>query len=57
MVGYLPWQNIAKAIGRAMKIYLLLMLIGVIVGFSYLPFRRPTTVPSQKSPDSIAASV
>jgi hypothetical protein len=25
-----------------MKIYVLLMLIGVIVGFSYLPIRRQT---------------
>jgi hypothetical protein len=34
---------------------MLLMLIGVIVGFSYLPFRRPTTTPSPKPSDSIAA--
>jgi len=34
---------------------MLLMLIGAIVGFSYLPFRRPTATPSQPPSDSIAA--
>jgi hypothetical protein len=40
-----------------MKIYILLMLIGVIVGFSYLPFRRPTATPAKTQTDSIAANV
>jgi hypothetical protein len=40
-----------------MKIYVLLVLIGVIVGFSHLPIRRPAKVPAPVSPDSIAASV
>jgi hypothetical protein len=38
-----------------MKIYMLLMLVGVIMGFSYIPSqrhaKRPTTVP----PDSATA--
>jgi hypothetical protein len=34
---------------------MLLMLIGVIVGFSYLPFRRSTATPSPQPQDSIAA--
>ncbi len=38
-----------------MKIYVLLMLIGVIVSMSYIPFRRakPTAAPS---PESAAAN-
>ncbi|MDE2372888.1 MAG: hypothetical protein KGL96_01550 [Hyphomicrobiales bacterium] len=40
---------------RAMKIYVLLMLIGVIVSMSYMPVRRarPTAAPS---PDSVPAN-
>jgi hypothetical protein len=53
---YLLCANSAQAIGRAMKIYVLLMLIGAIVGFSYFPFRRSTDVSSQTSSDSIVAN-
>ncbi|HUZ33952.1 MAG TPA: hypothetical protein VMV19_17870 [Xanthobacteraceae bacterium] len=40
---------------RAMKIYVLLMLIGVIVSMSYIPIRRakPTATPA---PDSVPAN-
>jgi len=38
-----------------MKIYLLLMLIGVIVGFSHLPLRRRAKTPAPVSPDSATA--
>jgi xanthosine utilization system XapX-like protein len=40
-----------------MKIYVLLMLVGVIVGFSYIPLRRPAKASAPMSPPSIAASV
>jgi hypothetical protein len=40
-----------------MKIYVLLTLIGVIVGFSHLPMRRPAKAPVPVSPESIAAQV
>jgi hypothetical protein len=40
-----------------MKIYVLLMLIGVIVGFSKLPLRRPAAASAQVAPQSIAASI
>jgi hypothetical protein len=38
-----------------MKIYMLLMLIGVIVGFSYLPVRRQTKAAAAVSLDSVPA--
>jgi hypothetical protein len=38
-----------------MKIYVLLMLIGIIVGFSYLPIRRPAGMGTLLSPDSVPA--
>jgi hypothetical protein len=40
-----------------MKIYALLMLIGIIVAFSQLPIRRQAKTPSPVLPDSVAASV
>jgi hypothetical protein len=40
-----------------MKIYVLLMLIGIIVAFSQLPIRRQTKATAAVSSDSIAASV
>jgi hypothetical protein len=40
-----------------MKIYVLLMLIGVIVGFSQLPIRRPAKAPAPVAPESITARV
>jgi hypothetical protein len=40
-----------------MKIYVLLMLIAVIVGFSQLPIRRAAKAPPPVAPDSIAARV
>jgi hypothetical protein len=40
---------VADRVGRAMKIYVLLMLIGVIVGFSQLPIRRAAKAPSTGS--------
>ncbi len=38
-----------------MKIYMLLMLIGVIVGFSRLPGRRPAKEAAPVPPDSMPA--
>jgi hypothetical protein len=38
-----------------MKIYVLLMLISVIVGFSYLPGRRRSKEPAPVPPDSVPA--
>lgn len=40
-----------------MKIYVLLMLVGIIVGFSHLPIRRQAKAPAPVSPESIATSV
>jgi hypothetical protein len=40
-----------------MKIYLLLMLISVIVGLSYIPVRRATTATPQTRSDSLTAEV
>jgi hypothetical protein len=40
-----------------MKIYVLLMLIGVIVGFSQLPIRRQPKVAAPAPSDSVAASI
>jgi hypothetical protein len=40
-----------------MKIYVLLMLIGVILAFSQLPIRRQAKASAPVPPDSIAASV
>jgi hypothetical protein len=40
-----------------MKIYVLLMLIGVIVGFSQLPIRRPAKASPPMSPQSITAGI
>jgi hypothetical protein len=45
-----------------MKIYVLLMLISVIVGVSYLPLRRPAKVagpmlPAPVSTESVTASI
>jgi len=39
-----------------MKIYVLLMLIGVIVSFSYVPLRRAKPL-SGPSPDSIPSEI
>jgi len=38
-----------------MKIYVLLMLIGVIVGFSYLPSRDQAKAATPVAPDSVPA--
>jgi hypothetical protein len=38
-----------------MKIYVLLMLVGIIVAFSHLPIRRQAKTPAPAAPDSIAA--
>jgi hypothetical protein len=38
-----------------MKIYLLLTLVGLIVGLPYLPFSRAARRPAPVRPDSIAA--
>jgi hypothetical protein len=40
-----------------MKIYVLLILIGVIVGFSQLPIRRQTKAAAPMPSDSVAASI
>jgi hypothetical protein len=40
-----------------MKIYILLTLISVIVGVSYLPLRRPGKVVATAAPESITAGV
>ena len=40
-----------------MKIYILLMLISVIVGFSYLPLRRPAKAAVQLPNESVSASI
>ncbi len=40
-----------------MKIYVLLMLIGVIVGFSYLPIRRQTKVAAPTAADTVVVSI
>jgi hypothetical protein len=40
-----------------MKICLLLMLISIIVGFSYLPNRGRTKAAAPVAPDSVAANV
>jgi hypothetical protein len=40
-----------------MKIYVLLMLIGIIVTFSQLPIRRHAKATAPASSDSIAARV
>lgn len=40
-----------------MKIYVLLMLIGVIVGVSHLPLRRPAKAPTPVPSESITASL
>jgi len=39
-----------------MKIYFLLMLISVIVGFSYLPGRRQSKAAAPVSPNSVPAN-
>jgi len=49
-------RNIAQASERAMKIYMLLMLIGAIVGFSYLPVRRSANPAPQPPSDSLPAN-
>jgi hypothetical protein len=41
--------------GQAMKIYVLLMLISVIVGFSYLSSRIPSKQVEPVPPDSLPA--
>jgi len=38
-----------------MKIYVLLMLISVIVGFSYFPGRKQSTPPTPLPSDSVPA--
>jgi hypothetical protein len=40
-----------------MKIYVLLMLIGIIVGFSYLPLRRQTKVAAPLPSEPAAVSI
>jgi hypothetical protein len=40
-----------------MKIYVLLMLIGIIVGFSYLPIRRQAKVATPTVADPVAVSI
>jgi hypothetical protein len=40
-----------------MKIYVLLVLIGVIVVFSHLPLRRPAKASVPVPPESITATV
>jgi hypothetical protein len=40
-----------------MKIYVLLMLIGVIVSFSHLPIRRQAKASASDPSESIAAKV
>jgi len=40
-----------------MKIYVLLMLISVIVGFSYLPRASRAKQPETPAPDSVPANV
>jgi hypothetical protein len=40
-----------------MKIYVLLSLIGVIVGFSHLPIRRQTKGATPAAFDPVAASI
>jgi hypothetical protein len=40
-----------------MKIYALFMLIGVIVGFSYLPIRRQTKVATSTASDPVIVSI
>ncbi len=40
-----------------MKIYVLLMLIGIIVAFSRLPIRQAAKSPAPVPPESIAAQV
>ena len=39
-----------------MKIYVLLLLISVIVGVSYLPLRRPAKASAPAQSESISAS-
>jgi len=41
---------------QALKIVALLVLIGVIVGFSYLPSRRKVKAAVTAPPDSVAAT-
>jgi hypothetical protein len=41
--------------GQDMKIYILLLLIGVIVGLSHLPIRRRKEATTPVPPDSLAA--
>jgi hypothetical protein len=38
-----------------MKIYMLLMLVAVFVGFSYVPVRRPAEPRQPTPPDSLPA--
>ncbi len=38
-----------------MKLYLLLMLVAVFVGFSYVPLRAPAESREPTSPDSLPA--
>ena len=38
-----------------MKIYMLLMLVAVFVGFSYVPARRPAEPGEPTPPDSLPA--
>ena len=40
-----------------MKIYVLLMLVGIIVGPSYLPIRRQTKVANPTAADPIVVSI
>lgn len=40
-----------------MKIYILLLLISVIVGVSYLPLRRPAKSPVALPSESVSASI
>jgi hypothetical protein len=41
---------------QAMKIIVLLMLIGVIVAMSHLPIRRQAKAPAPATPDSVPAN-
>jgi len=54
----LPPAEMADGDNEAMKIYFLLMIISVFVGFSYIPLRseaKPSTTSGAVRPDSMAA--
>jgi hypothetical protein len=59
MVGTLfAWSDSAINKGggvKAMKIYFLLMLISVFVGFSFIPLRAEAKQNAATSPDSVPA--